>query len=96
LENVDYSHGAGGSIPVNRDFICAFVEKGVTILHYAGSGTRVTVPSRIGGQPVVMIGEEAFYTRSNIVSVALPFTIEVIGARAFSGCVNLKEVLSGS
>ena len=58
---------------------------------------HVTVPSSLGGFPVVGIGERTFYGSyygdyNNLESVTIPNGVARIGEDAFSGCSNLTEV----
>ena len=58
---------------------------------------HVTVPSSLGGFPVVGIGESTFYGSYygdyyNLESVTIPNGVARIGKSAFSGCSNLTEV----
>ena len=52
----------------------------------------VTIPSTLGGCPVVGIGRRAFYSCDNLVSVAIPEGVETIGDEAFRGCGKLSSV----
>ena len=52
----------------------------------------VTIPSTLGGCPVVGIGRRAFYSCDNLVSVAIPEGVETIGDEAFCGCGKLSSV----
>lgn len=57
---------------------------------------HVTVPSSLGGFPVVGIGDYAFYglysASYKLESVTIPSGVVRIGERAFSGCPNLTDV----
>lgn len=57
---------------------------------------HVTVPSSLGGFPVVGIGDYAFYglysAHYKLESVTIPNGVTRIGKRAFSGCPNLTDV----
>lgn len=56
---------------------------------------KVTVPSKLGGYPVVAIGELAFMFNSMITELVIPDSIESIGADAFSQCMLLRTVKIG-
>lgn len=70
----------------------------VEIEKYIGTATDITVPSKIDGTKVRIIGTEAFYmdpdiegdevTKIEIKNVVIPDTVETIGVRAF--CNNEK------
>lgn len=50
------------------------------------------VPKTINGKPVKIIASGAFHDRSEMTSIDLPDTIEMIGDYAFSKCNNLSEI----
>ena len=50
------------------------------------------VPEAINGLPVKVIASGAFHDRSELISVTLPNSIEMIGDYAFSKCTGLKEI----
>ena len=52
----------------------------------------VTIPSRLGGQPVISIGSGAFSGYSNMTSVTIPNSVTEIEDSAFDGCSGLKSV----
>ncbi len=64
----------------------------VRITGYTGSGTEITVPSEIDGNPVTAIGTSAFQHCTLLVSVTIPDTVISIGDTAFSGCTALESV----
>ncbi len=51
-----------------------------------------TVPAMINGKPVKIIASGAFHDRSEMLSIELPDSIEMIGDYAFSKCCNLTEI----
>jgi len=50
------------------------------------------VPSRLGGHPVVEIGEKAFYRCDSLVEVTIPEGVRRIGNMAFYMCYGLASV----
>ena len=68
---------------------------GIEPLIVMGSNTEV-IPSEItfNGQTytVVGIGDYAFYSRDEMISVEIPNTVQYIGNRAFDFCLELKTV----
>lgn len=56
------------------------------------SSGAVTVPSKIGGKPVVEIGSQAFRQCSGITSLVIPNGVSKIGSEAFSFCAGLTSV----
>jgi len=67
-------------------------ETTVILLNYTGTAETLTIPELVEGKTVVEIAVEAFMDNTNLVSIDLPDTITVIHARAFKGCVNLREM----
>lgn len=61
------------------------------ISRYLGAGTRVVVPTQIGGFPVLAVGEHAF-SASAAEWVYLTDGISRIDAGAFTACPTLREV----
>ena len=63
----------------------------VTITGYTGSATEITIPSKIGENPVTTIGNKAFeYT--NITSVIITNGVKTIGEQAFDSCTSLESI----
>ena len=63
----------------------------VTITGYTGSATEITIPSKIGENPVTTIRNKAFeYT--NITSVIITNGVKTIGERAFDSCTSLESI----
>lgn len=63
-----------------------------TILSYYGYGTRVDIPSAIGGVPVTAIGEDAFVHHPYLYYVSVPEGVISIGANAFNYVEHLSWV----
>lgn len=59
---------------------------------YTGSGGDVTVPSELGGYPVMAIMQSAFADNEDITSVTLPDSVMVVQSSAFANCTNLTSV----
>ncbi len=62
------------------------------ITGYTGSGGDVSIPSEIDGKTVSTLGDELFWCMESITSVALPDSLEYIGARVFQNCTSLTEI----
>jgi hypothetical protein len=66
---------------------------GVTITAYTGTGKDVVIPETIGGLPVTVIGNKAFY-RQDLDSVIIPETVSTIEPLAFAenrlGSISLR------
>ena len=62
----------------------------------AGQGihsvTDIVIPVTYKGLPVVLIDDDAFNSYSNILSITIPDTIELIGQKAFRSALNLEKV----
>jgi hypothetical protein len=65
----------------------------ITITGYNGAGGDVIIPSTIDNLLVTRIGEAAFYSRTNLVSVTLPNGLTSIGRFAFFACTSLTNVI---
>lgn len=50
------------------------------------------IPMKLGGKPVVAIGDRAFYGCAGISSVEIPNSILQIGVNAFEDCTGLKSI----
>ena len=79
---------------VTGDFVFAVRDDstGIVVVKYNGTASTLTVPNTVAGLPVVEIGAQAFEGNTELKSVTLPATIEIIGRRAFAECKNLLEV----
>ncbi len=64
----------------------------VRVAAYYGSKSELTIPETYYGKTVVEIGPSAFENHSELISIDLPDTITVIGARAFAGCSSLSTM----
>ena len=53
----------------------------------------LVVPAYIDGLPVRKLNEAAFITCSGLRSIKIPSTVREIGARTFSECWNLTNVI---
>jgi len=79
---------------------------GITITGYAGTDKTVVIPENIGGIPVTIIGNKAFYHK-DLSAVTIPETVVTIEPMAFaenqlqsvdiSGCVSIGyEAFAGN
>ena|GEM_PF-5723857 len=80
------------TVSANSDFEYEPYGGGVAITGYTGNDKYVEIPSAIGDQTVVRIGNEAFSGNSKIASVRVPPTVKEIGKSAFYKCKSLKSV----
>jgi hypothetical protein len=67
----------------------------ITITGYTGLGGIVTIPSTTNGLPVTGIGDWAFESCTNVISVAAPDSITNMGTGAFWGCTSLTGATVG-
>lgn len=68
------------------------VGKGLRITAFTGfDADRVVIPAKIGGLPVISIGEKAF-RNTTVSEVILPDSIKAILRGAFSGCKRLQHI----
>lgn len=66
------------------------------ITGYFGSDNDLIIPQKVHGQMVIGIAASAFKGNTDIHSVILPATVNVIGASAFEDCTNLESVTGGT
>ena len=59
----------------------------------ANMNGAIYIPTEVDGIPVTEIADDAFRTRRNITSVALPAGLKKIGNYAFADCYNLTKVV---
>ena len=65
---------------------------GVEVTGYAGDATELSIPEELGGSKVVGIANSALSGHASLRSVALPPSLERVGAGAFRGCSSLASV----
>ena len=64
-----------------------------TIFEYTDyNATRIVIPAKINGVPVVAIGDYAFLYCSNLKSVTIPEGVTTVGYAAFAGCSGLTSI----
>lgn len=75
------------------DYTFYVTDEGAFITYFNETvGGNVTVPSTLGGNPVVGIGSYAFQSCYEIKSIKLPEGITEIGEYAFNACESLESV----
>ena len=52
----------------------------------------VTIPAKLGGKPVVSIGDYAFFECENMTAVTIPATVTSLGKGAFEDCIELEHI----
>ena len=55
----------------------------------------VTIPSKLGGYPVIGIGDSVFKECTGLTSVTIPDSVTSIGKEAFDECTGLKILIIG-
>ncbi len=78
------------------DYTYTVSDGNATITGYNGTGGAISIPSTLGGYPVVAIEEAAFFEYSSLTSVSVPESITIIGVGAFAACNNLTSVTIGN
>ena len=68
-------------------------ERGVTILKYRGTESKLMIPDVIEGTKVVGIGNYVFSGCKSLTSVVIPDSVTSIGDSAFSGCSSLTSIV---
>ena len=73
------------------DYEYAVLEDGtVEITKYNGSETELVIPEMIDGKIVTVIGEDAFWYKTEIKEIIMPNYIKKIGRSAFGACDSLE------
>ena len=67
-------------------------DNGVTITKYTGSDANVSIPEKIDGTDVTILGDSAFAENKSIKSVTIPKTVVIIDNDTFADCLNLQNV----
>ena len=80
------------TVTLPSDFVFTVTDTAATLVNYNGSDAVIEVPAFYNGLPVTKIGNSAFEGNTVMTSVSLPNSIEVIGAKAFKGCINLSQM----
>ncbi|MES2657014.1 MAG: leucine-rich repeat protein [Verrucomicrobiota bacterium] len=84
---------ASASADVLGDFTYTDSGTSITITDYPESAIgAVVVPASIAGKPVTTIGGLAFLNCTNITSVSLPASVNVIEDQAFVNCLKMATV----
>ncbi len=75
------------------DFTYAYLGDGtIEITGYSGSTAAVSIPAEIDGVEVTSIGKNVFSNKSEITSVTIPSSIDVICTNAFYNCDGITEI----
>ncbi|MDR0812774.1 MAG: leucine-rich repeat protein [Oscillospiraceae bacterium] len=79
------------ALGAEEDFTYSVFNNEATVTGYSGAGGDVTIPSTLGGYPVVGIEMYAFYDRDELTSIIIPDGVISIGANSFYGCTSLES-----
>ncbi len=66
--------------------------RGAVIEKYSGKENTVTIPTKLRGKPVAVIGTRSFRNNTSISEVKVPSGVTRIGANAFEGCTSLNTL----
>lgn len=77
-------HRKGEQVNPASDFAYTADGGEVTITDYIGTSEHVLIPSEIGGFPVTMLADKAFYEK-HVTTVVVPDSVTEIGEACFSG-----------
>lgn len=77
------------------DFEYTVTNGKATITAYTGVATNLVIPSTLGGYPVTVIDDGAFFDSPNLSSVTISDGIITVGETAFYYCKNLRTVNIG-
>lgn len=64
---------------------------GVILTKYLGEEPDVMIPREIGKQPVVKLGDSAFWKCTSLRSVTVPEGVKALGNHTFYGCAALRR-----
>lgn len=73
-------------------FECDIQDDSIKIIKCLNYGTDITIPEQVEGIAFKLIGEEAFYQHTDMISVSIPQNIIYIGNAAFYRCYSLKKI----
>ncbi len=76
----------------SQDYVYILDRGAVTITKYIGLGGAVTIPGTINGLLVTVIGDNAFYSFTNLTSITIPNSVSNIKESAFCDCSSLKDI----
>jgi len=82
----------GTVVPATVDYTYTVSDGNATITGYTGIGGAITIPSTLGGYPVVAIGESAFKSINSLTSVTISDGVMSIEEEAFRDCNSLTSV----
>jgi hypothetical protein len=90
FELVDTSFSPG------KDYTYTTNSGSITITGYTGTGGDVTIPGKINGVPVTLLGDWVFNNNTNLTRVIIPSSVIAIGEATFDQCTSLTNITLGS
>jgi len=88
-EDIDDNGSSGDS---SSDFTYEENNGLIKITKYKGQGGNVTIPSKIGGKPVTVIGDRAFDGCTSLTGITIPNSVTSILEAAFGACSSLTSI----
>jgi flagellin-like protein len=83
-------------IPIPADYTFTVSVGKASITGYKGAGGAITLPSTLGGCPVVTIKQQAFQTLTSLTSLIIPDCVKTVENNAFRLCTSLTSVTIGN
>ncbi len=94
----NFFYGSGMIPEVDGPCTYIIVDGGAQLIGYLAEGgttVEVTLPSELGGVPLVSIYDSTFSGFRSMTSVSIPSSVTSIGTNAFVGCFALTDVYFG-
>lgn len=76
----------------SSDYTFTVADGGATITGYSGTGTDIFLPDKLGGVPVIAIGDSAFASNISLISLAIPASVNNLGETPFWDCPALTSL----
>lgn len=94
-QNTDETGASGETQPPETDGDFEYLEQdGASVLvGYNGTEETLKLPEKLGGKPVIAIGEGAFSGKLGLSTVIVPEGVTDLGDYAFESCSELAEVM---
>ena len=86
----------GVSAAISGDYTYTIFDGEAIITDYDGEGGNITIPSQLGGYPVVALGMKSFAFCDGVTSVTIPNSVKRIEEYAFQLCFDLTVVTMGN
>lgn len=73
--------------------VFAGIDGGWEVMNYSATSTEILIPETFYGVPVIQIGDYAFSSFTDLISVIIPSSVLYIGESAFYGCSFTSIIL---